>query len=116
MVRIKRGNVAIKRRRKKLKLAKGFKGAHSRLYRTANQQVMKALVYSYTGRKRKKRDFRRLWICRVNAILRQEGLNYSYAKSLIKRSSISLNLIMLAQLALLDKKSFLDLLSLVKSK
>ena len=59
MVRVKRGNVATKRRRKTLKLAKGFKGAHSRLYRTANQQVMKALVYSYTGRKRKKRDFRR---------------------------------------------------------
>ena len=116
MVRIKRGNVARKRRSKKLKLAKGFKGAHSRLYRTANQQVMKALVYSYTGRKRKKRDFRRLWICRLNAILRQEGLSYSYAKSLIKRAAIILNLKMLAHLALLDKQAFLDLVSLVNSK
>ena len=116
MVRVKRGNVATKRRRKTLKLAEGFKGAHSRLYRTANQQVMKALVYSYTGRKRKKREFRRLWICRVNAILRQEGLNYSRAKALIKQSAIVLNLKMLAQLALLDKKSFLDLLAVVNPK
>ena len=77
MVRVKRGNVARKRRNKILKFAKGFKGAHSRLFRTANGQVMKALVYSYVGRKRRKQDFKKLWICRVNAAARQEGLTYS---------------------------------------
>ena len=73
MVRVKRGNVARNRRKKILKFAKGFKGAHSRLFRTANQQVMKALIYSYVGRKRRKRDFKRLWLCRVNAAARIEG-------------------------------------------
>ena len=72
MVRVKRGNVARKRRNKILKFAKGFKGAHSRLFRTANGQVMKALVYSYVGRKRRKQDFKKLWICRVNAAARNE--------------------------------------------
>ena len=67
MVRIKRGNVARKRRKKVLSLAKGFRGTHSRLFRVSNQQVMKALRYSYIGRKQKKRQFRRLWITRINA-------------------------------------------------
>ena len=79
MVRVKRGNVARKHRNKILKFAKGFKGAHSRLFRTANGQVMKALVYAYVGRKRRKRDFRSLWICRVNALSREYGLTYSVA-------------------------------------
>ena len=106
MVRVKRGNVARKRRNKVLKLAKGFRGAHSRLFRTANGQVMKALIYSYIGRKRRKRDFRRLWICRVNAASRSHGLSYSQLKSLMKKSSIKINLKMLAQIALLDKQAF----------
>ena len=106
MVRVKRGNVAKVRRKKILKFAKGFKGAHSRLFRTANGQVMKALIYSYIGRKRRKRDFRRLWICRVNAASRSHGLSYSQLKSLMKKSSIKINLKMLAQIALLDKKAF----------
>ena len=106
MVRVKRGNVAKMRRKKILKFAKGFKGAHSRLFRTANGQVMKALIYSYIGRKRRKRDFRRLWICRVNAASRSHGLSYSQLKSLMKKSSIKINLKMLAQIALLDKKAF----------
>ena len=106
MVRVKRGNVARKRRNKVLKLAKGFRGAHSRLFRTANGQVMKALIYSYIGRKRRKRDFRRLWIWRVNAASRSHGLSYSQLKSVMKKSSIKINLKMLAQIALLDKKAF----------
>ena len=106
MVRVKRGNVARARRKKILKFAKGFKGAHSRLFRTANQQVMKALVYSYVGRKRKKRNFRKLWLCRVNAAARLEGLTYSKLKSGLKQKSIDLNLKMLAQIALLDKRTF----------
>ena len=111
MVRVKRGNVARNRSKKVLKFAKGFKGAHSRLFRTANQQVMKALVYSYVGRKRKKRDFKKLWLCRVNAAARIEGLTYSKLASRLKQNSIDLNLKMLAQLALLDKQSFSVLVS-----
>ena len=111
MVRVRRGNVAAKRRKKILKFAKGFRGAHSRLFRTANQQVMKALVYSYVGRKRKKRDFKKLWLCRVNAAARIEGLTYSKLASRLKQNSIDLNLKMLAQLALLDKQSFSVLVS-----
>lgn len=106
MVRVKRGNVAKVRRKKILKFAKGFKGAHSRLFRTANGQVMKALVYSYVGRKRRKQDFKKLWVCRVNAAARNEGLTYSSLKSSLKKSSINLNVKMLAQLSVLDKEAF----------
>jgi large subunit ribosomal protein L20 len=113
MVRVKRGNVARKRRNKILKFAKGFKGAHSRLFRTANQQVMKSLVYAYIGRKRRKRDFKKLWICRVNAAARLQGMTYSKLRSGLKKASIDINLKMLAQLALLDKKSFVALLEKV---
>jgi large subunit ribosomal protein L20 len=106
MVRVKRGNVARKHRKNILKFAKGFTGAHSRLFRTANQQVMKSLVYSYIGRKRKKRDFKKLWLCRINAAARIEGLTYSQLKTALKKNSIDLNLKMLAQIALLDKQAF----------
>ena len=106
MVRVKRGNIARNRRKKILKFAKGFKGAHSRLFRTANGQVMKALIYSYVGRKRRKQDFKKLWICRVNAAARSEGTNYSKLRSSLKKSSIGLNLKMLAQLSVLDKATF----------
>ena len=116
MVRVKRGNVARNRRKKILKFAKGFKGAHSRLFRTANGQVMKALVYSYVGRKNRKRDFKKLWICRVNAAARNEGLTYSRLRHLLKKSSISLNLKMLAQLSVLDAPTFSYILQDVKSK
>ena len=106
MVRVKRGNIARKRRNKILKFAKGFKGAHSRLFRTANGQVMKALVYSYVGRKRRKRDFKRLWLCRVNAAARVHGSSYSKLRNSLKNSTVELNLKMLAQLALLDNETF----------
>jgi large subunit ribosomal protein L20 len=115
MVRVKRGNIARNRRKKILKFAKGFKGAHSRLFRTANGQVMKALVYSYVGRKNRKRDFKKVWICRVNAATRNEGLNYSKFRHLLKKSSIGLNLKMLAQLSVLDKKTFLHVVNEVKT-
>ena len=111
MVRVKRGNVARARRKKILKFAKGFHGAHSRLFRTANQQVMKALVYSYVGRKRRKRDFRKLWLCRVNAAARLEGLTYSKLKSRLKQNSIDLNVKMLAQIALLHRQTFSSIVS-----
>ena len=106
MVRVKRGSVARSRRKKILKLAKGFNGAHSRLFRTANGQVMKALIYSYSGRKQRKRHFKKLWISRINASLETEELSYCSLKSLLKQSSISLNLKVLAQLAVFDKKTF----------
>jgi large subunit ribosomal protein L20 len=110
MVRVKRGYVARNRRKKILKFASGFTGAHSRLFRTSNQQVMKSLTYSFVGRKRRKRDFRMLWICRINAISRANGLTYSQLKNLLKRSSIILNLKMLSQLAVLDKAAFLSII------
>ena len=114
MVRVKRGSVAKIRRKKIFKFAKGFKGAHSRLFRTANGQVMKALIYSYVGRKRRKQDFKKLWICRVNAAARSEGLTYSKLRNGLKKSSIGLNLKMLAQLSVLDKKTFSYLLEEIK--
>ena len=116
MVRVKRGNVAQKRRKKILKFAKGFKGAHSRLFRTANGQVMKALIYSYVGRKRRKQDFKKLWICRVNAAARKEGLTYSTLRNSLKKSSVGLNLKMLAQLSVLDKQTFSYVVNEVKVK
>ena len=106
MVRVKRGNIARNRRKKILKFAKGFKGAHSRLFRTANGQVMKALTYSYVGRKRRKQIFKKLWICRLNAAARNQGLTYSRLRHLLKKSSIKLNLKMLTQLSVFDEKTF----------
>lgn len=106
MVRVKRGNVARKHRNKILKIAKGFKGAHSRLFRTANQQVMKSLVYAYAGRRRRKRDFKRLWLCRINAAAKQYHISYNKLRHGLKNSSIELNSKMLAQIALLDQKTF----------
>jgi large subunit ribosomal protein L20 len=107
MVRVKRGNVARKRRKKILSLAKGFRGKHSKVFRVANAQVMKSLKYSYSGRKQKKQQFRKLWITRVNAAARNVGnTNYSSLIHQIKKSKIHLNRKMLAQLAILDLSSF----------
>jgi large subunit ribosomal protein L20 len=105
-MRVKRGNVARKRRRKILKLAKGFRGAGSKLFRTANQQVMKALRSAYRDRRRKKRDFRRLWIARINAATRAQGLRYSEFIDGLKKANIQLNRKMLARLAFLDPEAF----------
>ena len=106
MPRVKRGNVARKRRKKILKLAKGFRGSHSTLFRTANQQVMKALRYAYRDRKKRKRDFRRLWIARINAACRQHGMSYSKFMGNLKKSNIEINRKMLAQMAVLDPDGF----------
>ncbi len=106
MARVKRGNVARKRRKKILKLAKGFRGSHSRLFRTANQQVMKALRNAYRDRRKKKRDFRRLWITRINAAARQQGISYSQLIGKLKKADILINRKMLAQLAILDPTGF----------
>jgi len=106
MARVKRGNVARKRRKKILKLAEGFRGSHSRLFRTANQQVMKALRNAYRDRRKKKRDFRRLWITRINAAARQQGISYSQLIGKLKKADIVINRKMLAQLAVLDPAGF----------
>ena len=91
MVRVKRGNVARKRRKKILSIASGYRGAHSSLFRIANQQVMKALRYSYVGRKQKKRTFRKIWISRINAASRLNGLSYSRLIYKFKKLNIYLN-------------------------
>jgi large subunit ribosomal protein L20 len=106
MVRIKRGNVARKRRNKILLLASGYRGAHSVLFRVANQQVMKALRYSYIGRKQKKRMFRKIWISRINAVSRLNGISYSLLINRFKESNIDLNRKMLSQIAILDSLTF----------
>ena len=112
MVRVKRRNVARKRRKKILALASGYRGAHSILFRVANQQVMKALRYSYIGRKQKKRIFRRIWIGRINAVSRVNGISYSQAINKFKKSNIDLNRKMLAQIAVLDTITFKHLLTI----
>ncbi|NJM87391.1 MAG: 50S ribosomal protein L20 [Hydrococcus sp. RU_2_2] len=106
MTRVKRGNVARNRRKKILKLAKGFRGSHSKLFRTANQQVMKALRNSYRDRRKRKRDFRRLWITRINAAARVHEMSYSKLIGQLKKANIELNRKMLAQLAILDPQTF----------
>lgn len=112
MVRVKRGNVARKRRKKVLSIASGYRGAHSVLFRVANQQVMKALRYSYIGRKQKKRIFRRIWISRINAASRLNGSSYSQSINTFKKSNIALNRKMLSQIAILDTTTFKSLIEL----
>jgi len=115
MTRVKRGNVARKRRKRILKLARGFRGAHSGLFRTSKQQVLKALRYSYVGRKHRKRQFRRLWILRINAAVSLENLKYSKFIYLLKKSNIGLNRKMLAQMAVVDPHSFKQIILLISS-
>lgn len=111
MVRVKRGNVARKRRNKILTIASGYRGAHSVLFRVANQQVMKALKYSYINRKQKKRVFRRVWITRINAASRIEGITYSRFINKLNNANIGLNRKMLAQIAVLDNSTFSKILN-----
>ncbi|NET11151.1 MAG: 50S ribosomal protein L20 [Merismopedia sp. SIO2A8] len=116
MPRVKRGNVARKRRKKILKLAKGFRGSHSKLFRTANQQVMKALRYAYRDRRNRKRDFRRLWITRINAAARLNGVSYSKLIGQLKVANIEINRKMLAQMAVLDPDGFAKVVETAASK
>ena len=114
MARVKRGNVARKRRNKILRLARGFKGSNGTLFRTANQRVMKALCNAYRDRRRRKRDFRRLWIARINAASRLNGLSYSRLIGGLKKADIRLNRKMLSQLALIDPQGFKEVVALAK--
>ena len=112
MTRVKRGNVARKRRNKVLKLAKGFRGRQSKLFKVANQRVMQALRNAYRDRRKRKRDFRRLWITRINAAARQQGMSYSQLIGNMKKANITINRKMLAQLAVLEPETFAKVVEL----
>ena len=116
MARVKRALNAHKKRRKILKLAKGYYGAKSKQYRTAKEAVMKSLKYSYTGRKQKKRNFRQLWIARINAAARMNGISYSRFMDGLKKSNIDVNRKILADLAVNDPAAFTKLAELAKAK
>ena len=105
-MRIKRAVNAVKKRRKILKLSKGYWGSKSKLYRIARQAVMKSLMYAYIGRRLRKRDFRKLWIARINAAARINGLSYSKFMFGLKTAGINLNRKMLADLAVNDATAF----------
>ncbi|MDP2892699.1 MAG: 50S ribosomal protein L20 [Bacillota bacterium] len=116
MSRIKRAVNALKKRRKILKQAKGYFGAKSKLYRVANQAVMKSLHYAYVGRKLRKRDFRSLWIIRINAAARLNGLSYSRMMNGLKLAGVSINRKMLADLAVNEPVAFTNLANMAKEK
>lgn len=115
-MRIKRGVNAVKKRRKILKQAKGYRGAKSKLYRIARQAVMKSGNYAYVGRKLKKRDFRSLWIARINAAARANGLSYSKFMFGLKKAGIMLNRKVLADMAVNDANAFTALCEQAKAK
>ena len=114
MARIKRAVNAHKKRRKVLRLAKGYWGAKSKQYRTASEQVRRSLRYAYEGRKMRKRDFRRLWIVRINAAARLNGMSYSTFINGLKKKNIEVNRKMLADLAVNDAAAFAQLVELAK--
>lgn len=116
MARIKAGKTTHKRHKKILKLAKGYYGAKSKRFRMANQAVMKSLQYAYIGRKLKKRDFRKLWITRINAAARMNGMSYSRLINGLKIAGVDINRKMLADLAVNDSAAFAELVSLAKEK
>ncbi len=114
MPRVKRGNKRTERRKKILALAKGYRGTKSKLYRSAKESVEKALKYAYTGRKLKKRDFRKLWIVRINAACRLNGMKYSQFIHGLKLAEIDLDRKVLADLAVKQPESFAALAGQVK--
>lgn len=115
MARVKRAVNALKKRRKVFKLSKGYWGAKSKQYRAASEQVRRSLRYAFVGRKLKKRDFRSLWITRINAACRAEGVNYSTFMNGLKKSGIELNRKMLSEMAIHDPKSFSALVETAKN-
>ena len=116
MARVKGGLGAKKRHTRVLKLAKGYRGARSKQYRVAKQSVMRALASSYAGRKQKKRQFRQLWIARINAAARMNGLSYSKFMHGLKLAGVELNRKVLADMAINDSEGFATLAELAKSK
>ncbi|MCL2255200.1 MAG: 50S ribosomal protein L20 [Lachnospiraceae bacterium] len=116
MARIKGGMNAKKKHNRVLKLAKGYRGARSKQYRVAKQSVMRALTSSYAGRKERKRQFRQLWIARINAACRLNGLSYSKFMYGLKLADVDINRKMLAEMAVNDAEGFTTLAELVKTK
>ena len=114
MARIKRGVHGLKHRRKVMKLVKGFRAARRRNYRVANEALLKSLAYAFRDRRVRKRDFRSLWISRINAAVRREGLSYSVFMNGLKKSGVSLNRKALAELAVSDTNAFGTLMNLAK--
>jgi large subunit ribosomal protein L20 len=106
MARVKGALMTRKRRKKVLKLAKGYYGAKSRLFKTAKQAVMKSGQYAYIGRKQRKRDFRRLWITRISAAAKSNGMNYSTFINGLKKANVGLNRKMLSEIAIADPAAF----------
>ena len=115
MARIKGAVVTRRRHKKILKLAKGYRGAKSKLFRTANEAVMKSLVYAYIGRKQKKREFRQLWIARINAAARMNGISYSRLMNGLKKANIEINRKMLSEIAIADPAAFTALVEKAKA-
>ena len=115
MAKVKNVVATRARRKRTLKLAKGYWGAKSKHFKMANQQVMKSLQYAYVGRKRKKRDFRRLWITRISAGCKQNGLNYSRFMHGLKKSGIEMNRKMLSETAIHDPAAFTALCEKAKA-
>ena len=116
MARIKGGLGAKKRHNRTLKLAKGYRGARSKQYRVAKQSVMRALTSAYAGRKERKRQFRQLWIARINAAARMNGISYSKYMYGIKLANIDINRKMLSEMAINDAEGFAKLVEVAKSK
>lgn len=114
MARIKRGVHGLKHRRKVMKLVKGFRAARRRNYRVANEALLKSLAYAFRDRRVRKRDFRSLWISRINAAVRREGLSYSKFMNGLKKSGVTLNRKALSELAISDAKAFGQLLTMAK--
>jgi len=114
MARVTSGKTTRARHKKTLKMAKGFVGGRSVLYKTAKNAVMKALSNAYIGRRQKKRNFRSLWIARINAAVRSEGMTYSVFMNGLKKANIELNRKVLSEMAINDKAAFLELVKIAK--
>ena len=116
MARVKTAKITRKKHKKVLKMAKGYYGAKSIRFRMANQAVMKSLQYAYVGRRLKKRDFRKLWITRINAAARANGVNYSTLINGMKKANINVNRKMLAEMAVNDPKEFSEIVAAAVAK
>ncbi len=116
MARVKSGKVTRRRHKAILKLARGYRGSKHRLFRTAKQQVMKSLMYAYRDRRVRKRDFRRLWIQRINAAARINGMSYSKLMHGLKLAGVEVNRKMLADLAVSDGQAFTELVNVARTK
>lgn len=114
MPRVKGGFTTHRRHKKILKLAKGYRGAKSKLYRPAHEQVMKSLVYAYAHRRKRKGDFRKLWIARINAATRINGMSYSRFISGLKKAGVTVNRKILADMAINDMTAFSELVAVAK--